>query len=135
MWGQRGAWGQQLGGPDHRAQHEGSHNVSADGWFGTGDVANIDRFGHVQLTDRAKDVIKSGGEWISSIDLENVAVGHPQARAAPGARAWLGTLPQPYLAASKSPALTRGTWPSVTRRRGRPQGARPAAGQVMVGLW
>jgi len=91
MWGQRGAWGQQLGGPDHRAQHEGSHNVSADGWFGTGDVANIDRFGHVQLTDRAKDVIKSGGEWISSIDLENVAVGHPQARAAPGARAWLGT--------------------------------------------
>ena len=64
------------------AQHEGSHNVSADGWFATGDVANIDRYGHVQLADRVKDVIKSGGEWISSIDLENVAVAHPQARAA-----------------------------------------------------
>ncbi len=49
----------------------------ADGWFATGDVATIDADGYMQITDRAKDVIKSGGEWISSIDLENVAVAHP----------------------------------------------------------
>jgi len=48
-----------------------------DGWFDTGDVATMDRYGYMQITDRAKDVIKSGGEWISSIDLENLAVGHP----------------------------------------------------------
>ena len=48
-----------------------------DGWFPTGDVATIDADGYMQITDRSKDVIKSGGEWISSIDLENVAVGHP----------------------------------------------------------
>jgi fatty-acyl-CoA synthase len=47
-----------------------------DGWFDTGDVATIDRYGYMQITDRSKDVIKSGGEWISSIDLENLAVGH-----------------------------------------------------------
>ncbi|MGZ0189079.1 MAG: AMP-binding protein, partial [Alphaproteobacteria bacterium] len=48
-----------------------------DGWFGTGDVCAIDPDGYIWITDRLKDVIKSGGEWISSIDLENVAVGHP----------------------------------------------------------
>jgi fatty-acyl-CoA synthase len=48
-----------------------------DGWFDTGDVAFIDPNGYMQITDRAKDVIKSGGEWISTIDLENLAVGHP----------------------------------------------------------
>lgn len=47
------------------------------GWFDTGDVSCIDEYGYMQITDRAKDVIKSGGEWISSIDLENAAVGHP----------------------------------------------------------
>jgi acyl-CoA synthetase (AMP-forming)/AMP-acid ligase II len=47
------------------------------GWFCTGDVATIDQDGYMQITDRAKDVIKSGGEWISSIELENCAVGHP----------------------------------------------------------
>ena len=47
------------------------------GWFATGDVANIAPDGTMQITDRAKDVIKSGGEWISSIDLENIAAGHP----------------------------------------------------------
>jgi fatty-acyl-CoA synthase len=46
-------------------------------WFPTGDVATIDADGYMQITDRSKDVIKSGGEWISSIDLENAAVGHP----------------------------------------------------------
>ena len=48
-----------------------------DGWFPTGDVAKIDRDGFMQITDRSKDVIKSGGEWISSIDIENVACLHP----------------------------------------------------------
>ena len=48
-----------------------------DGWFPTGDVATIDPDGFMQITDRSKDVIKSGGEWISSIDLENIAVAHP----------------------------------------------------------
>ena len=48
-----------------------------DGWFSTGDVGTIDPEGYLQITDRSKDVIKSGGEWISSIELENTAVGHP----------------------------------------------------------
>jgi fatty-acyl-CoA synthase len=48
-----------------------------DGWFPTGDVATIDPDGYMQITDRSKDVIKSGGEWISSIDLENIAIEHP----------------------------------------------------------
>ena len=56
--------------------------TNAEGWFKTGDVALIDADGFVQITDRTKDVIKSGGEWISSIDLENVAVGHPKVREA-----------------------------------------------------
>ena len=48
-----------------------------DGWFPTGDVATIDADGYMQITDRSKDVIKSGGEWISSIDIENIAMAHP----------------------------------------------------------
>ncbi len=51
--------------------------VTADGWFRTGDIASIDSDGYVVIRDRSKDVIKSGGEWISSIDLENVAIAHP----------------------------------------------------------
>ncbi len=51
--------------------------VDKDGWFDTGDVATIDENGYVRITDRSKDVIKSGGEWISSISLENAAVAHP----------------------------------------------------------
>jgi fatty-acyl-CoA synthase len=54
---------------------EGVSAFDAEGWFDTGDVATIDEFGFMQITDRAKDVIKSGGEWISSIELENLAVG------------------------------------------------------------
>lgn len=56
---------------------EGGDILDAEGWFDTGDVATIDEQGYMQITDRAKDVIKSGGEWISSIELENTAVGHP----------------------------------------------------------
>lgn len=56
---------------------ERSDTHRADGWFETGDVATIDPAGYLQITDRTKDVIKSGGEWISSIELENLAVGHP----------------------------------------------------------
>src|SRR5260370_26655231 len=52
--------------------------LDADGFFDTGDVATIDRCGYMHITDRAKDVIKSGGEWISSIELENLAIGHPK---------------------------------------------------------
>ncbi|MFL5154325.1 MAG: 3-(methylthio)propionyl-CoA ligase [Microvirga sp.] len=51
--------------------------LNAEGWFRTGDMCAIDPDGYLRITDRAKDVIKSGGEWISSIDLENAAMGHP----------------------------------------------------------
>ena len=53
--------------------------LDAEGYFDTGDIANIDSAGYMQITDRAKDVIKSGGEWISSIEIENIAAGHPKA--------------------------------------------------------
>ena len=52
--------------------------VDADGWFDTGDISVLDKDGYMTIKDRAKDVIKSGGEWISSIDLENAAFGHPE---------------------------------------------------------
>ena len=55
----------------------GAEQFDEEGWFDTGDVAHIDPQGFMQITDRAKDVIKSGGEWISTIELENLAVGHP----------------------------------------------------------
>jgi fatty-acyl-CoA synthase len=55
----------------------GAEQFDGEGWFDTGDVAHIDPNGYMQITDRAKDVIKSGGEWISTIDLENLAAGHP----------------------------------------------------------
>ncbi|MCE7029082.1 long-chain-fatty-acid--CoA ligase [Jiella avicenniae] len=56
---------------------QGAELFDGEGWFDTGDVAHIDQHGYMKITDRAKDVIKSGGEWISSIEIENVAVGHP----------------------------------------------------------
>ncbi len=56
---------------------EGGEVVDGDGWFRTGDVATITPDGYVRLTDRAKDLVKSGGEWISSVEIENLAVGHP----------------------------------------------------------
>ncbi|PXA90179.1 fatty-acyl-CoA synthase [Caulobacter sp. D5] len=57
----------------------GGKILDADGFFDTGDVATIDEMGFMQITDRAKDVVKSGGEWISTIEIENIAVGHPKA--------------------------------------------------------
>lgn len=57
---------------------EGGEILDNEGFFDTGDVATIDPHGFMQITDRAKDVIKSGGEWISSIEIENIAVGHPK---------------------------------------------------------
>jgi fatty-acyl-CoA synthase len=64
---------------DRYFQHDESPLVTVNGreWFPTGDVATIDADGFMQITDRSKDVIKSGGEWISSIDLENIAMAHP----------------------------------------------------------
>ncbi len=58
-------------------KNDGGQILDKDGFFDTGDVANLCELGYMQITDRAKDVIKSGGEWISSIDIENFAVGHP----------------------------------------------------------
>jgi acyl-CoA synthetase (AMP-forming)/AMP-acid ligase II len=57
--------------------HPPSEAADADGWFSTGDIATIDGDGYLQITDRAKDIIKSGGEWISSIELERLALEHP----------------------------------------------------------
>ena len=65
---------------------EGGEILDGDGWFDTGDVSTLDEHGYMQITDRSKDVIKSGGEWISSIELENLAVGHPDVVEAAGDR-------------------------------------------------
>ncbi len=56
---------------------EGADRFTDDGWFKTGDVVSIDKHGYMKIQDRSKDVIKSGGEWISSVELENVLMGHP----------------------------------------------------------
>jgi fatty-acyl-CoA synthase len=56
---------------------EGDDKFTEDGWFTTGDVVTIDRFGFIKITDRSKDLIKSGGEWISSVELENALMAHP----------------------------------------------------------
>ena len=95
-----------------------------DGWLKTGDVATIDRHGYIRLVDRTKDVIKSGGEWISSVDLENELMGHPAVAEA----AVIGVPPQKWAGAaaglrrgqgraSRSPRrscspTSRGGWPS-----------------------
>jgi fatty-acyl-CoA synthase len=58
-------------------KHDGAEAFTDDGWFDTGDIATLDPEGYLRLTDRAKDVIKSGGEWISTLDLEDAACSHP----------------------------------------------------------
>jgi fatty-acyl-CoA synthase len=74
----RGPWvaGSYYNAPDQAARW------TADGWFRTGDVATIDSEGFVKIVDRAKDLVKSGGEWISSVDLENTLMGHPAVKEA-----------------------------------------------------
>lgn len=74
----RGPWvaGQYYKAPDQ------AHKWTADGWFRTGDVGTIDADGIMKVVDRAKDLVKSGGEWISSVDLENTLMGHPAVREA-----------------------------------------------------
>jgi len=59
-----------------------AHRWTGDGWFRTGDVATMDDEGYVKIVDRAKDLVKSGGEWISSVDLENTLMGHPAVKEA-----------------------------------------------------
>jgi len=59
-----------------------AHRWTEDGWFKTGDVATIDEEGFVKIVDRAKDLVKSGGEWISSVDIENTLMGHPAVKEA-----------------------------------------------------
>jgi len=61
---------------------EAADRWTRDGWFKTGDIATIDSEGYVKIVDRSKDLIKSGGEWISSVDLENELMGHPGVREA-----------------------------------------------------
>jgi fatty-acyl-CoA synthase len=61
---------------------EEAHRWSPDGWLRTGDMAHIDEDGYIKLVDRSKDLIKSGGEWISSVDLENALMGHPSVKEA-----------------------------------------------------
>jgi fatty-acyl-CoA synthase len=62
---------------EYFANEDGSASFTEDGWLRTGDVATIDRYGYVQLVDRTKDLVKSGGEWISSVELENEIMAHP----------------------------------------------------------
>ena len=61
---------------------ENKDAITADGWFGTGDIATIDGDGYMNIRDRLKDLIKSGGEWISFVELENIAVEHPEVKMA-----------------------------------------------------
>jgi fatty-acyl-CoA synthase len=74
----RGPWiaGSYFNAPDQ------SHRWTADGWFKTGDIATMDDDGFIKIVDRAKDLVKSGGEWISSVDLENTLMGHPAVKEA-----------------------------------------------------
>ncbi|HLK04794.1 MAG TPA: long-chain fatty acid--CoA ligase [Candidatus Acidoferrum sp.] len=74
----RGPW---IASEYYNAPDQG-HRWTPDGWFRTGDVATMDEEGYVRLIDRAKDLVKSGGEWISSVDLENCLMGHPAVKEA-----------------------------------------------------
>ncbi len=76
-FGQLAVKGPWIVGAYHDNDEANATQFTEDGWFLTGDIATLDDYGYMTIVDRAKDVIKSGGEWISSIDLENAAVGHP----------------------------------------------------------
>ena len=69
----RGFW---VVGQYYKLEHDHEH-FTDDGWFRTGDVVTIDPDGYMNITDRTKDLVKSGGEWISSVDLENTLMSHP----------------------------------------------------------
>ena len=75
-------WRAQAAGPfiaaDYYRGEGGGAQFTADGWLRTGDVATVDRFGSVRLVDRTKDLVKSGGEWISSVKLESAIMSHPK---------------------------------------------------------
>jgi len=95
-------------------EQAGKRAFDAEGWFRTGDVAAIDPDGYLRITDRSKDVIKSGGEWISSIDIENAAMGHPDVAEAAviglphpkwGERPLLIVVPKPGAAKDKQALL------------------------------
>lgn len=91
-------------------KHE-QENVLDNGWFPTGDIATWDRHGFVKITDRTKDVIKSGGEWISSIDIENIAMLHPKVRFAAAVAAYhpkMGRAPGPDHRARRRGDVERG---------------------------
>ncbi len=75
----RGPW---VAASYHELPEEQATRWSPDGWFRTGDVVTIDQTGMMKITDRTKDLIKSGGEWISSVDLENILMGHPSVKEA-----------------------------------------------------
>ncbi len=70
----RGPW---VASAYYRDEDASAAAFDEDGWFATGDVVTMDPDGHIRITDRSKDLIKSGGEWISSIELENIASSHP----------------------------------------------------------
>jgi acyl-CoA synthetase (AMP-forming)/AMP-acid ligase II len=89
---------------------EGGAMLDAEGFFPTGDVATWDRLGFMKITDRTKDVIKSGGEWISSIDIENAAMSHPKVRLAAAIAAYhpkWGERPVLVIVAHEAESLTR----------------------------
>ena len=102
--------------------------VEPDGWFHTGDVATIDPDGYLQLTDRRKDIIKSGGEWISSIDLENAAMAHDDCRRGGGDR---GAAP----ALGRAAAVDRDAAPgSAGRTQARARRADRVSGRTLSAL-
>lgn len=74
----RGPWIASAYYNDPRGEEKGRQESFMDGWFRTGDVATIDAEGYIQIMDRTKDLVKSGGEWISSVDLENAIMAHPK---------------------------------------------------------
>ncbi len=74
----RGPWVTSAYYNDPRGEEQGQRDSFMDGWFRTGDVATIDPEGYIQIMDRTKDLVKSGGEWISSVDLENAIMAHPK---------------------------------------------------------
>ena len=97
-----------------------------DGWLRTGDIAAIDERGYIIISDRAKDVIKSGGEWISSVELENEIMAHPAVREA-------AVIAMPRRALGRAPAgLRRARGGRRAHARGAARAPRPAGGEVVA---